>query len=133
MTARKVLRYNKIANGDIAQLVARLNGIQKVRGSTPLISTTSGQGYFVHRCYCNGLTYEPSLPFSQKSFAMQNLFGSPNNTRCPRCVFHTPKSTKLNPIRTIWWKPIGSDYAMPNIYNSKKVGSTLLTNKKFML
>ena len=25
--------------GDIAQLVARLNGIQKVRGSTPLIST----------------------------------------------------------------------------------------------
>jgi len=25
---------------------------------------------------------------------MQNLFGSPNNTWCPRCVFHTPKSTK---------------------------------------
>ena len=27
--------------GDIAQLVERLNGIEKVRGSTPLISTTS--------------------------------------------------------------------------------------------
>ena len=26
-------------NGDIAQLVERLNGIEKVRGSTPLIST----------------------------------------------------------------------------------------------
>ena len=26
--------------GDIAQLVERLNGIEKVRGSTPLISTT---------------------------------------------------------------------------------------------
>ena len=25
--------------GDIAQLVERLNGIEKVRGSTPLIST----------------------------------------------------------------------------------------------
>ncbi len=27
--------------GDIAQLVERLNGIEKVRGSTPLISTKS--------------------------------------------------------------------------------------------
>ena len=27
--------------GDIAQLVERLNGIEKVRGSTPLISTSS--------------------------------------------------------------------------------------------
>lgn len=27
--------------GDIAQLVERLNGIEKVRGSTPLISTIS--------------------------------------------------------------------------------------------
>ena len=26
--------------GDIAQLVERLNGIEKVRGSTPLISTS---------------------------------------------------------------------------------------------
>ena len=77
----------------MAQLVARLNGIQKARGSNPLTSTTSGQGYFVHRCYCNGLTYEPALPFSQKSFALQNIFGSPNNTWCPRWVFHTPKST----------------------------------------
>jgi len=57
-------------------------------------SATSGQGYFVHRCYCNGLTYEPALPFSQKSFVSQNIFGNPNNIWCPRCVFHTPKSTK---------------------------------------
>lgn len=28
-------------HGDIAQLVERLNGIEKVRGSTPLISTKS--------------------------------------------------------------------------------------------
>ena len=28
--------------GALAQLVARLNGIQKARGSTPLCSTTSG-------------------------------------------------------------------------------------------
>ena len=28
--------------GDIAQLVERLNGIEKVRGSTPLISTIKG-------------------------------------------------------------------------------------------
>jgi len=63
------------------------------KGTTLTTSTTSGQGYFVHRCYCNGLTYEPALPFSQKSFAMQNIFGSPNNIWCPRCVFHTPKPT----------------------------------------
>ena len=40
-------------------------------------STTSGQGYFVHRCYCNGLTYEPALPFSQKSFAFAKSFREP--------------------------------------------------------
>ncbi len=28
-----------LRSGDIAQLVERLNGIEKVRGSTPLIST----------------------------------------------------------------------------------------------
>ena len=28
-----------LTHGDIAQLVERLNGIEKVRGSTPLIST----------------------------------------------------------------------------------------------
>ena len=32
-----------LARGGIAQLVERLNGIQEVRGSTPLISTTSKQ------------------------------------------------------------------------------------------
>ena len=31
-------------HGVIAQLVARLNGIQKVRGSTPLISTSTESG-----------------------------------------------------------------------------------------
>ena len=30
-----------LTHGDIAQLVERLNGIEKVRGSTPLISTIS--------------------------------------------------------------------------------------------
>ncbi len=61
---------------------------------SPRISTTSGQGYIVHRCYSNGLTYQPALPFSQKSFDKQNIFGSPKNTWCPRCVFYTHKSTK---------------------------------------
>ncbi len=37
---RKRFRYNNKCYGVIAQLVARLNGIQKVRGSTPLSSTT---------------------------------------------------------------------------------------------
>ena len=32
--------YNDFINGVIAQLVARLNGIQKVRGSNPLSSTS---------------------------------------------------------------------------------------------
>ncbi len=63
-------------------------------GESPRISTTSKQGYFVHRCYCNGLTYEPASPFSQKSFDKQNIFGSPSNIWCTRCVLHTPKSTK---------------------------------------
>ena len=34
--------YNDFINGVIAQLVARLNGIQKVRGSNPLSSTIVG-------------------------------------------------------------------------------------------
>lgn len=52
---RKV-KYNRYTNyGVIAQLVARLNGIQKVRGSTPLSSTkkiaftvslSNSRGYF---------------------------------------------------------------------------------------
>ena len=32
-----------VCHGGIAQLVARLNGIQKVRGSTPLISTKTSK------------------------------------------------------------------------------------------
>ena len=32
--------WDVFCDGDIAQLVERLNGIEKVRGSTPLISTT---------------------------------------------------------------------------------------------
>ena len=32
----------RLFDGDIAQLVERLNGIEKVRGSTPLISTIGG-------------------------------------------------------------------------------------------
>ena len=31
--------YLSFPDGDIAQLVERLNGIEEVRGSTPLIST----------------------------------------------------------------------------------------------
>ena len=31
--------YNKVLRGGVAQLGARLNGIQKARGSSPLIST----------------------------------------------------------------------------------------------
>ena len=41
--------------GDIAQLVERLNGIEKVRGSTPLISTSmkaASSGLF---CYPEGM------------------------------------------------------------------------------
>ena len=34
--------YNVNVLGGIAQLVERLNGIQKVRGSTPLVSTIGG-------------------------------------------------------------------------------------------
>ena len=34
-----LIYYKQLLFGDIAQLVERLNGIEKVRGSTPLIST----------------------------------------------------------------------------------------------
>ena len=34
-----VFRKENLFDGDIAQLVERLNGIEKVRGPTPLIST----------------------------------------------------------------------------------------------
>ena len=40
--------YNDFINGVIAQLVARLNGIQKVRGSTPLSSTNERIGSFAY-------------------------------------------------------------------------------------
>ena len=39
-TACDLVYYPPFSHGDIAQLVERLNGIEKVRGSTPLISTT---------------------------------------------------------------------------------------------
>ena len=39
LDGRYAFLYNRKNNGVIAQLVARLNGIQKVRGSTPLSST----------------------------------------------------------------------------------------------
>ena len=37
--------------GDIAQLVERLNGIEKVRGSTPLISTSKNRAKARLFCY----------------------------------------------------------------------------------
>ena len=42
VSARDIISslLTKAAYGALAQLVARLNGIQKVRGSTPLCSTT---------------------------------------------------------------------------------------------
>ncbi len=49
--------------GGIAQLVERLNGIQKVRGSTPLVSTIGGAvehwGLFV---YSTGFVASIPLP-----------------------------------------------------------------------
>ena len=53
--------------GDIAQLVERLNGIEKVRGSTPLISTIKS-----HRTLCVGIFFL----FYDHSFHLQT---SPNN------------------------------------------------------
>ena len=41
----RVGRCRLIFIGDIAQLVERLNGIEKVRGSTPLISTIKEREY----------------------------------------------------------------------------------------
>ncbi len=38
--------YNGVRFGGVAQLVERLNGIQKVRGSTPLTSTTTFKPLF---------------------------------------------------------------------------------------
>ena len=39
----KKLHFNQRKKGDIAQLGERLNGIQEVSGSIPLISTDQGQ------------------------------------------------------------------------------------------
>ncbi len=63
-------------------------------GSIPVGSTTSKHRLTSAVCYCKQHAGQRASPFSQKSFVSQNIFGSPNNIWCPRCVFHTPKSTK---------------------------------------
>ena len=40
---KDIMTITKQKNGDIAQLGERLNGIQEVSGSIPLISTNQGQ------------------------------------------------------------------------------------------
>ena len=63
-------------------------------GSIPTTSTTSQHCAVCERFHlCNRYALNAGCSFSQKSFAMQNLFGSPGRLWCPRCVFHTPKST----------------------------------------
>ena len=46
---RRIKDYNKSALGGVAHLGERLNGIQEVRGSIPLISTTNIKGFRVSR------------------------------------------------------------------------------------
>ena len=41
--------YNATRCGGVAQLGERLNGIQEVRGSIPLVSTNSDKNFFVYR------------------------------------------------------------------------------------
>ena len=59
-------------------------------------STTSQHCAVCERLHlCNRYAFNAGCSFSQKSFATQNLFGSPDRLWCPRCVFHTQKSTKI--------------------------------------
>jgi hypothetical protein len=44
MFLKRCASVSSISGGGIAQLVERLNGIQKVRGSTPLTSTNFAEG-----------------------------------------------------------------------------------------
>ena len=61
--------------GGIAQLVERLNGIQKVRGSTPLTSTIKRK---IERKTANGRLF---LFLCQRSRAVVGKSNTPNNKK----------------------------------------------------
>ena len=66
--------------------------MQKSRGNSPHLHHVEAPPY-VSSLLLQTARQTAGFSFSQKSFAMQNLFGSPDRLWCPRCVFHTPKST----------------------------------------
>ena len=79
----------------------------KNQEETLLTSTTSQHCAVCERLHlCNRYAFNAGCSFSQKSFATQNIFGSPDRLWCPRCVFHTPKSTiKCGQKRSIHLNP----------------------------
>ena len=83
------LLFHKIFSG--ALIILGVLGAYFTRTSPP----TSKHRLTSAVCYCKQHDRQRASPFSQKSFAMQNLFGNLNNIWCPRCVFNTSKSTKM--------------------------------------
>ena len=59
-------------HGDIAQMVERLNGIQKVRGSIPLISTITG--VYAHFRVCVFLWYRSTNTKTRNAIGRSGSF-----------------------------------------------------------
>ena len=137
-------------------MVERLNGIQEVRGSTPLISTTSEQGFWSCSFVLQkSKDFSACSSFSHKSFASQNFCGSPEYFWCPKCVFHTDfghyakrtpigcsfclhkKNTGVEPrASTASAKLYNNDFrsAMPHpiaVQSAKRLSTPLISTKKF--
>ena len=62
------LWYNNLSFGGIAQLGERLNGIQEVRGSTPLISTKILGSMATENFYFSSLPIGKRLKIRKKPF-----------------------------------------------------------------
>jgi hypothetical protein len=73
--------------GPVAQLGARLNGIQKVRGSNPLRSTRDGRlARASHQCFKR--LYPTDFPRTLP--ALSYCISSPTEEPCAQLVNHVP-------------------------------------------
>ena len=113
-------------HGDIAQLVERLNGIEKVRGSTPLISTIPNAGVSCPKAFRQG-TLESAWNPEIASAPLQERFlrgcAAWNGDFVLRCYHNTTPGAK-NVHYTVLWagsvSPRGETAILPALDDSNE-------------
>ena len=80
------------ANGVLAQLVERLNGIQEVRGSNPLGSTILSTMFYA---YILQSTVNPSQLYRGHTSDLKQRLADHNDGRCPHTAKYLPWKVKF--------------------------------------